>query len=257
MRIHIGIFALLWFLSPVMADEVDADACGDDGTLQPEFVIGEGDEPHRLRVCYNWGCSEHGFLSLDQEDTKPLDRLFHNPDCGAGSAGLELQMIRVAIKYLEIKAGEQLPIGNDLSGNHRDRDIDGRADCVDNATNTSNYLHFLSDRGYLKYWRSPRERPIVKACVLCPGVPSHYSAALSLEGQGETRYVVDSWLLDNGALPFVGPIEPWRKRFLFQDKHRLNPYISAKDIRRFCKGEPAFDERLQDAVDNLPGLEPL
>ena len=256
MEIRIGILVLMFILPPAMADESDTDACADGGVRQPEYVIGEGDEPHRLRVCYNWGCSEHGFLSLDQEDIQPLDRLFHNPDCGAGSAGLELQMIRVAIKYLETKAGEQLPIGNDLSGNHRDRHIEGRADCVDNATNTNNYLHFLRDQGYLKYWRSPQDRPIEKTCVLCPWVPQHFAAAISPEGRDEIRYVVDSWLLDNGALPFVGPIETWRKRFIFEDKHRLNPYLRAKDIRRFCKGESASDGRLQDAVRNLPGLSP-
>jgi hypothetical protein len=252
---RLSLCLLLLLTNPVMALPHDVEACADNNILPPDFVIGGEGEPHRLRVCYNWGCSNTGELLLNQEDRGFLEQLFNDPACGAGSLGLELQMIRLAVQYLETRAGEQLPIGNDLGGNHRDRHLDGAADCVDNANNTHNYLRFLLELGYLKHWLSPPQLPIAQTCAFCP-VPQHYTAIIRPRAQEGLFYVVDSWLLDNGSLPLVGPLEAWRKSWLLEGRQRLNPHVRLKDIQQFCQGDPSpyFIDHIQPALRDLPGL---
>lgn len=256
MRLFLSLTLLLLFHGSAMALEREQDGCDDSNIWPSDYVIGEGDQPHRLRVCYNWGCTDMDELLLNREDMDFLDRLFLNPDCGAGSLGLELQMIRIAIQYLEIRAGEQTPIGNDLGGNHQDRHINGAADCVDNANNSHNYLQFLFELGYLKHWRPPVETPIAQTCAFCP-LPQHYTAIISPVEHEAVRYVVDSWLLDNGSLPLVGPVGPWQNQWVYEERHRLNPYVRLKDIQQYCQGSPSryFIEKLQPAIQDLPRLE--
>lgn len=199
----------------------------------PAFSLGVNGAPHRVRVCWNWGCKSEGELLLDAGDGAELDRIFRHPSCRGGGPGLELQQIRLAIRYLERRAGEQLPVANDRGGNEADAGVEGRTDCIDNTSNTLNYLHFLDRLGYLHHWRPPASGYYESTCLLCP-TPRHTAAVLVLADRPAVRFVVDTWLRDNGSLPLVAPEGPWRRLFIYRDNDRLNPWFGLEELQVYC-----------------------
>ena len=155
-----------------------------------------------LAVCYNFGCKTKEYVMLTRADIDTLQVYFMNTN----SAKHEREQIGHAIAELERIVAHSLPTRNDIGGNYKVGMIEnGQLDCIDESTNTTNYLIFIEAQGWLKF-HSVQDK-VKRAPFL---VDDHWTAVIQVEATGQL-YAVDSWFFDNGKLPVIQKLEDWYK----------------------------------------------
>jgi hypothetical protein len=165
---------------------------------------------------------------LTAEDFADVAR--HLALCGNTGLHDRLQRLRIAVWRMEALVQRHLPaLANDESINDREFGVEGRTDCVDNATNTTTYLSVLHDLGYLSGWQidSPRVRRRFDITRV------HWTATVVDRTNG-ARWTVDSWYRPNGHLPFVMDYAAWHNENLGWNEPyaRLNP--TPRESRQLC-----------------------
>jgi len=171
--------------------------------LAPQYRI-EADGSVVLRLCFNSSCTRTEMLTFSAVDMEKVKgQLAH---CPGQDLYDRLQRVRIAVWQMEVIAQKYQPLlGNDREVNDREYGVNGRLDCVDNASNTTNFLTILMDLGQLPSWRV--EAPSVRKPLHFNAV--HWTAVLKDEVTGE-KWAVDSWFRPNGHLPFVLPLNIWK-----------------------------------------------
>jgi hypothetical protein len=118
--------------------------------LPPEYVI-KPDGSVRLRICFNWSCADIQTLTFTPNDMAQLKK--HMARCPGTGLHDRLQRVRIGIWQMELLAQKYQPLlANDLAINDFEANVDGRMDCIDNAGNTTTYLHILRDLRELSGW---------------------------------------------------------------------------------------------------------
>ncbi|WP_242482541.1 hypothetical protein [Thiocystis violacea] len=143
-----------------------------------------------------------------------------------------LQRVRIGVWQMELLAQKYLPsLANDLAINDFEVGVDGRTDCVDNASNTTTYLHILQDIQELAGWQvsSPKVRNLFDVASV------HWTAVI-IDTESKTPWSVDSWYRPNGHLPIVMPLASWidEKKGWEPPFNRMNstPHSISKLCRR-------------------------
>lgn len=170
--------------------------------LPPEYVI-DSHGSVRLRICFNWSCARRQTMTFTPNDMALLKR--HLAFCPGTSLHDRLQHVRIGIWQLELLAQKYQPLlANDLAINDFEVGVEGRMDCVDNASNTTTYLHILRDIGELAGWTvsSPNVRRLLDITTV------HWTAVI-LDTESGLPWSVDSWFRPNGHLPMVMPLSSW------------------------------------------------
>ena len=196
--------------------------------LVPEYRI-KSDGSVSLRVCYNWSCARKKVLTFTAEDMAGVGQQM--AQCSDKTLYDRLQRIRIGIWQMELLAQKYLPVlANDREINVEDKDLEGRTDCVDNASNSTTYLHILQDISELKTWSV--ELPQVRDLLRVTDV--HWTAVVRDQQNGQL-WSVDSWFRPNGHLPFVMPLADWvdEKKGWEPPFDRFNPY--PRYINELCK----------------------
>ena len=155
------------------------------------------------RVCFNYDCNRSQTVRLSAEEWRVVVSQFHP---AARSAGEERGMIRRAIAVLEYITGTKTPTHRDRGGNAIPENNHGQMDCIDESTNTSIYLSLLEMHGLLR-WHRVSER----AYRAPYWVDVHWAGQI-VEVRTQDRYVVDSWFLDNGEMPYVQALNDWLRK---------------------------------------------
>ncbi len=107
----------------------------------------------------------------------------------------------------------------DKAGNYPGYDLPRQMDCIDESTNTYQYLLALQQLDLLKWHQvHPKQRRIVWL------VATHWTASISEVGT-EQVYAVDSWYRDNGEMPYIQPLGDWKRRRDFSVAY--NPELAA------------------------------
>jgi hypothetical protein len=135
-----------------------------------------------------------------------------------GDSDAEKQAIRRAVALMERISGELSGTHLDKGGNYPGSDIPRQMDCIDESTNTFQYLSALQELELLK-WHSVdlKQRRMVWFIT-------HWTATIREIDSGRI-YAVDSWYRDNGELPYLQPLPDWmRKRDFPSD---FNPELAA------------------------------
>src|SRR5512139_1572085 len=92
-----------------------------------------------VRVCYNWSCASREHVTFSAADLAAVKAYLSQ--CAGSSLYDRVQTLRVGIWQLQLVAQKYLPkLANDREINEFDREVEGRLDCVDSASNTTNYL---------------------------------------------------------------------------------------------------------------------
>jgi hypothetical protein len=157
-----------------------------------------------VRVCYGYGCLVQTEIRYSENQLGEIRRMLSstvNPEN-------ERKMISGAIGRLYAWAGEQSDIHNDRGGNYADGHVPGKMDCIDHSTSTTRLLKMLEGRGYLRWHRvvSPEGRGFISLFI------THWSAVIEEKTEGEaSRFVVDSWFVDNGQPAVILPLGEWKK----------------------------------------------
>jgi hypothetical protein len=168
-------------------------------------------EPYFMH-CYDFGCKSNQEVRYNQQQWQSIRLLFEpsftEPD-------QEKQAIRRAVAMMEGFSGE-------IAGTHRDEgenyspgsDIIKQMDCIDESTNTFQYLSALEELNLLKWHKTePKKRRIV-------WFATHWTAVIS-ENTTEELFAVDSWYRDNGEPPYIQSLGDWKKKKSFP--HEYNP----------------------------------
>jgi hypothetical protein len=154
-----------------------------------------------VSICYNYGCARSAEVQLRGAQLSRIHMLFS----WAGDAEEERQAISQAIGLFQVSAGEQTPTFRDRGRNSPDEGVDGRMDCIDHARNTSEYLHLIEERGWLRFHRVLE--PVKRAPLI---FNEHWSARIA-EKESDEEFVVDSWFFDNGHPAAIFTLAEWLK----------------------------------------------
>ena len=158
----------------------------------------------QVSICYAYGCLAQAEVRYSDGQLGDVRRQL----LAAHDAAGEREVLGQVIGRLYAWAGEQSDIHNDRGGNYADGSMPGKMDCIDHSTSTTRLLGLLETRGYLRFHRvlPPESRNFAWLFV------SHYSAVIEEKTDGEaSRFVVDSWFVDNGQPAVILPLADWKK----------------------------------------------
>lgn len=152
--------------------------------------------------CYDFGCKTTRELHYSESQWNRIRAIFA---AGVVDSYSEKQAIRRAVATMESISGELSGTHLDKAGNYPGSDIFGQMDCIDESTNTLQYLVALEEFGLLKWHRVDQKYRRIVWFI------SHWTAAIS-EIDSQEKFAVDSWYRDNGELPFLQPLDDWKRK---------------------------------------------
>tara|TARA_B100000686_G_scaffold341164_1_gene418121 strand:+ start:75 stop:626 length:552 start_codon:yes stop_codon:yes gene_type:complete len=154
----------------------------------------------KLSVCYQANCLEEINFTVSEGTHRKINTFF----LLITSAIEEREAIRHAVRSLYLEAAKHSPIASDRGGNFKDYSVKGRMDCVDHSRNSTKFITYIQQQGWLNYhkvgeivWRNP---------LL---INLHYASQI-IEINTLRSWVVDTWFLDFGELATVVPYDKWK-----------------------------------------------
>ena len=180
-------------------------ACGHVGGLNLWQYRDVGATPDNFTLCHGYGCHQKTRIGFNNYEWKTIQKIFKSK---AKTAKSERQKIAKAIALMEKYAGEVARTADDLAKAPLLRQTKHELDCVDETVNTTKYIGFLENAGFLKFYK--QGRPVYKGYFI-NGVYPHNSASI-IESDTNQIYAVDSYIFKNGEVPDIRPLEDWLKR---------------------------------------------
>ena len=172
--------------------------------LLASFPVVAVDRPlPEVTICYNYDCNRTAHVRPGVDEWSTIVNQFKP---AARSAVEERGMIRRAVAVLEHIAGTQTPTYRDRGRNPIVDDWPGQMDCIDESTNTKRYLDLLQERGLLRWHR------VAERVYRAPHLFDQHWAGQIIELETLDRYVVDSWFLDNGNMPYIQAASAWQRK---------------------------------------------
>lgn len=160
-----------------------------------------------VTVCHAYGCQAQTKFRFTKADIAEIRNIFRKIK-KADTPHEERRAVAYSIAWIEKRVGKAIGTDKDRPGMEFAGSGDpAQQDCVDEATNTTSYLLVMQHNKLLKHHRVGR--PFSKGNVLM-GVNywPHWGAVLTENETGQ-RYVVDSWIYENGVNPAVTKAEEW------------------------------------------------
>ncbi|RLA09684.1 MAG: hypothetical protein DRQ59_12880 [Gammaproteobacteria bacterium] len=168
-------------------------------------------EPYFVH-CFDFRCKSTQEVHYDEGQWQSIRQIFES---GSLNSDQEKQAIRRAVALMENYSGEITGTSRDEGGNYSPgSDIIKQLDCIDESTNTFQYLSALQELDLLKWHKV---EPKVRRTVW---FAQHWTAVISDNTTSEL-YVVDSWYRDNGEPPYIQILADWKKKRKFPEE--LNP----------------------------------
>jgi hypothetical protein len=159
--------------------------------------------PEDFSVCFDNSCKSITQLSLKPEQWQAIHQLFLP---NAKNAEEERSNIGHAIARMEQFIGKMTGTSHDRGKNKSPDDPRHRGmDCIDESTNTTNYLYMMQEAGLIQ-WHQLKE-PVTRGFFFF-GWP--HTTAVIEEKAGATDWAIDSWFHDNGVKPEIIPLTQWR-----------------------------------------------
>lgn len=171
----------------------------------------------RVSVCFNYGCQRRADVVYADDQLHTLDLMLAQAD----NAEQEREAIASAIGQMLAWAGEQTPISADRGGNTADAGVEGRMDCIDHSTTSTQLLRLIERHGWLRYHRVldivQRKRFLlfdhfaaqIGEVDARSGYAEPQADGVASDQGVRARYAVDSWFFDNGHPATVMPLERW------------------------------------------------
>src|SRR5262245_30721517 len=151
--------------------------------------------PATISVCHGYGCSFRAKLVLGPGDAARLQSIMR---AGASSPAAERAALKKAVQYFEERSYQVIGIRDRPKAAVIGARIKGQMDCIDESTNTNAFLHYLGNRGLLKFHTVGRK---VSRGFFLDGRYPHWTAIIVDEAG--TRWVVDSWYSAGGGAPDI------------------------------------------------------
>lgn len=152
--------------------------------------------------CYDFGCKSQQTIKYSKQQWNDIRAVFQTQQ---QNADYEKQLIRKAVALMEQFSGDIVGTSLDKAENYPGYDIDKQQDCIDESTNTFQYLSALEELNLLQWHRvAPKKRRIV-------WFATHWTAVIA-ENKTDQLFAVDSWYRDNGQPPYIQKLEDWEDK---------------------------------------------
>lgn len=157
-----------------------------------------------FRVCHGYDCYYQTKVILTAKDLGRIRDLLHK---GSKSPALEREALRKAIAIFEERSTATIGVRDKPRMQFGKARIKGQMDCVDESTNTDNFLRYLHSQGWLKYHQPTRK---TTRGSFFDGRYPHWTAVMQ-DNEG-LKWAVDSWFEPGGGLPDIMPLAEWKRR---------------------------------------------
>ncbi len=159
--------------------------------------------PENFSVCFDHSCKSIAQLSLNRHQWQSIHQLFLPQ---AKTAVEEREYIGRAIARMEQVVGEMTGTSHDKGENKSTDDRrNHQMDCIDESTNTTNYIYMMQEAGLLQWHRL--KEPVTRGFFFF-GWP--HTTAVIEEKSNATNWAIDSWFHDNGIKPEIIPLSQWK-----------------------------------------------
>lgn len=157
-----------------------------------------------IPVCFDFGCKSQEIVSLPLTRWSQIAEIFLPP---ADTARQERKQIAEAVGTMEALVGLYTPTHNDLAfGLPKDDSTNrptGQLDCIDEAVNTTTYMHLFEKSGFLKH-HTVIEQSYRRSLFI-----QHWAGQLEEQATGK-HWSVDSWFYPNGYPPIIQQTSDWK-----------------------------------------------
>lgn len=153
--------------------------------------------------CHGYGCTSKTKTGFTAVEWKTLGLVFaKNP---AKTPEAERSKIAKAIALMETMIGDKTGTFEDLGEAVTLKSSTYQMDCIDETINTTHYITFLQQAGWLKFYETAK--PTHRGYFIDGRWP-HNTAEIREIKTGDL-YVVDAFYRDNGEEPYVLPRDAW------------------------------------------------
>ncbi|MCV9908421.1 hypothetical protein OIV19_12450 [Brucella sp. HL-2] len=168
------------------------------------FVALPTAEAQTFRVCHGYECYYKTKVTLSDQDLRRIQNLMRQ---GAQSPAAERKALRAAVALFEQRSTAAIGVRDKPRMQFGKARIKGQMDCIDESTNTDNFIRYLDSRGWLKH-----HAPVRKTArgSFFDGRYPHWTAVIQAK-DGE-RWAVDSWYEAGGGPPDIMPLVDWKRR---------------------------------------------
>lgn len=165
--------------------------------------------PAKFSVCHGNSCRLRTAVSLSTAEWAQVRALFDPPPADAHA---ERQQIARATGLLEILIGRQAGTLEDAPGMGVHWNRDGQLDCIDEATNSTEYLRMMAADGLIRFHDIGMPANRFKFAAWGPS----NTATISERATGKI-YAVDSYFRANGQPADILPLDVWTAGWEPQD----------------------------------------
>ncbi|TPF76790.1 hypothetical protein FHY56_03620 [Brucella gallinifaecis] len=156
-----------------------------------------------FRVCHGYDCYYNTKVNLSAQDLRRIQKLFQS----AQSPDAERKALRSSIALFEERSTAAIGIRDKPRMQFGKARIKGQMDCVDESTNTDNFIRYIYSRGWLKHHQPGRK---TTRGNFFDGRYPHWTAVI-LDSYNE-KWAVDSWYEAGGGLPDIMLLSEWKRR---------------------------------------------
>lgn len=154
-----------------------------------------------VRYCSGYSCNNIHDIGLDVDEWAAIEALFAGQYTDPAE---ERRRVSLAVGLYETFAGAKTGTLNDHPESPMLFKTRGQLDCIDEATNTSIFLHLLKKEGLIKLHAvgTPAQRGFIIGRWF-------HSTAVLHELNTEDNYAIDSWFYATGTPAEVVPLPVW------------------------------------------------
>ena len=173
-------------------------------SLMPYEGLGQG--PEKFAVCHGFGCSHATDVKLSEKQwskvVRPLARKAKNP-------AAERANIAKAVALMEKEVQKTANLNPDLAQAQTFEKDQHQMDCLDETINTSRYIGFFADKGFLHYHEAGE--PLHRGYFI-DGLWPHNTASVQEKATGAV-FAIDSYYSDNGKKVYVVAKQDWLNKW--------------------------------------------
>lgn len=154
-------------------------------------------------VCHGYDCIYRTKVSLSPSDQRRIKAFLQK---GARTAASERNALRHAVALFEKRSTAVIGVRDEPRMKFGRSRIKGQMDCVDESTNTDNFIRYLAQKGWLRH-HTPQRR--TSRGLFIDGRYPHWTAVI--RDKDGKDWAVDSWYGAGGDRPDITALSEWKR----------------------------------------------
>lgn len=169
--------------------------------IKLEYFAHPEEAPDSFHICRGYGCRNTSHVNLTDDDWSTVSQDF----ASVRSAEDEREAVAIGVASMERIVGDKAGTDRDVAGATIRGHGPYQMDCIDETINTSLYIQFFADKGWLRFHEitAPARRG-----AFIDGEWPHNTAVIR-DNATHTYYAIDSWYGANGQKADVVLLDEW------------------------------------------------